>query len=131
VFIIGVCVVSVLVAIAVEGLLPVVATVLWDVALAGVVAGLPAALGVAILRNRLYDIDRVISRALVYAILTVILGLGYGSLSWPSASCSAPASCWRSWTRRWSRPGSRSGFELSPCSSVNTPQRGTTGPADC
>jgi hypothetical protein len=80
VFIIGVCVVSVLVAIAVEGLLPVVATVLWDVALAGVVAGLPAALGVAILRYRLYDIDRVISRALVYAILTVILGLGYGSL---------------------------------------------------
>jgi hypothetical protein len=80
VFVIGVCVVSVLVAMAVEGLLPVVATVLWDVALAGVVAGLPAAVGLAILRYRLYDIDRLISRALVYATLSVVLGLGYGGL---------------------------------------------------
>jgi hypothetical protein len=34
----------------------------------------------AILRYRLYDLDRLISRALVYAILTVVLGLGYGGL---------------------------------------------------
>jgi hypothetical protein len=80
VFVIGVCVVCVLVAVAVQGLLPLVATVLWDVALAGVVAGLPAAVGLAILRYRLYDIDRLINRALVYAGLTVVLGLGYGSL---------------------------------------------------
>jgi hypothetical protein len=32
------------------------------------------------LRYRLYDIDRLISRALVYASLTVILGLCYGGL---------------------------------------------------
>jgi hypothetical protein len=35
---------------------------------------------VAVLRHRVYDIDRPINRALAYATLTVVLGLGYGGL---------------------------------------------------
>jgi hypothetical protein len=37
----------------------------------------PASVAVAILRHHLYDIDRLISRTLVYVLLTVVLGLGY------------------------------------------------------
>jgi hypothetical protein len=76
-FVIVVSVVTLLVAVAVGGALPIVATVLAPVSVAGVVIGLPAAVGVAILRYRLYDIDRIINRAVVYATLTAVLGLSY------------------------------------------------------
>ena len=44
------------------------------------VAVIPLAIGIAILRYRLYEIDRIISRTLVDASLTVVLGAAYAGL---------------------------------------------------
>jgi MFS family permease len=41
---------------------------------------LPLAIGAAVLRYRLFDLDRIISRTLAYGLLTVLLGLGYSGV---------------------------------------------------
>jgi hypothetical protein len=50
---------------------------LIQVAFALAINGLPIAVGIAILRHRLYDIDALINRALVYGSLTVLLAVAY------------------------------------------------------
>jgi hypothetical protein len=51
-----------------------------DVIFALLIVPIPLAVGVAILRHRLYDIDRLINRTLVYGLLTALLGAVYSGV---------------------------------------------------
>ncbi len=54
-----------------------VSTAGWFTSMFGCLVGIPAAIGIAMLRHRLWDIDRVINRTLVYGALTAALAAVY------------------------------------------------------
>ena len=80
---------------------PVAGAIFWAFLLVIPTVGVPLACAVAVLKYRLYEIDRIISRTLAYAIVTgLLIGVYTDWCCWPR-SCSGSTLQWR-WPRpRW------------------------------
>src|SRR5260370_34480698 len=76
------------------------------------VTAMPIAIGVGILKYRLYDIDRIISRTLAYAIVTGLLVGVYAGLVLLSTQVLTIKS-----------PGAVAGSTLAPAALLNPPRR--------
>ena len=61
----------------------------WEILTVGFIA-LPVTIGIGILRYRLYDIDRIISRTLAYALVTGLLVGAYAALVLATAGARVP-----------------------------------------
>ena len=66
-----------------------IAELAWVIAV-GALALLPVTIGIAVLRYRLYDIDRLVSRTISWAVVTVILGACFVAIILVSQALLAP-----------------------------------------
>jgi N-terminal 7TM region of histidine kinase len=66
---------------------------IWEIAIVGL-AALPVGIGIGILKYRLYDIDRIISRTLAYAVITGLLVGVYAGLVLLATQVLGFASTW-------------------------------------
>ena len=106
--------------------------VVTQVVLGLAIAGFCCAIAIAVLRYRLYDIDLVINRAVVYGTLTLVVVAGYVGW-WPGSTCSSdrgagPAS---SPPGRSRLPSSRSASGSSVASTGGSTATGPTPTRRC